>query len=111
MTTANAAASQRKNPPNTPRNANPHWGSTLDDFLQTERIREAAHATATTRVIAWQLVQEMQRQGMTKARLAELMHTSRAQVDRILNAKGNTTIETLQRAATLLGRELRIELV
>jgi transcriptional regulator with XRE-family HTH domain len=48
---------------------------------------------------------------MTKARLAELMHTSRAQVDRILNAKGNTTIETLQRAATLLGRELRVELV
>ena len=101
----------RKNPPNTPRNVNPHWGSTLDDFLQTEGIREAAHATATTRVIAWQLGQEMQRQGMTKARLAELMHTSRAQVDRILNAKGNTTIETLQRAATLLGRELRVELV
>jgi antitoxin HicB len=35
----------------------------------------------------------------------------RAQVDRILNAKANTTIETLQRAATLLGRELRVELV
>ena len=103
--------SPRKNPPNATRDANPHWGSTLDDFLRTEGIREAAQATATTRVIAWQLGEEMQRQGMTKARLAELMHTSRAQVDRILNAKGNTTIETLQRAATLLGRELRVELV
>jgi antitoxin HicB len=96
---------------NDPRPPHPHWGSTLDDFLQAEGIREATHATAITRVIAWQLGQEMRRQGMTKARLAVLMHTSRAQVDRILNARDNTTIETLQRAATLLGRELRVELV
>lgn len=48
---------------------------------------------------------------MTKATLAENMHTSRAQVDRILKAKGNITIETLQRAAVLVGRELRLELV
>jgi antitoxin component HigA of HigAB toxin-antitoxin module len=54
---------------------------------------------------------QMERQGMTKARLAELMHTSRAQVDRILKAKGNVTVETLQRAAALVGRELRLELV
>ena len=44
---------------------------------------------ALTSAIAWQLSQEMERQGMTKAKLAELMHTSRAQVDRILKAKGN----------------------
>ena len=37
----------------------------------------------------------MERLGMTKAALAKRMHTSRAQVDRILNAKGNDTIETL----------------
>ena len=64
-----------------------------------------------TRVVTWQLTQEMERQGMTKAALAEKMHTSRAQVDRILKAKGNITIETLQRAAALVGRELRLELV
>ena len=90
---------------------NPHWGTTLDAFLNEEGIREAAKAEAVTRVVAWQLGQEMERQGMTKARLAELMHTSRAQVDRVLNAKGNVTIETLQRAAALVGRELRLELV
>jgi antitoxin HicB len=90
---------------------NPHWGSTLDDFLEEEGIREAAKTEAATRLIAFQLGQEMQRQGMSKARLAELMHTSRAQVDRILKAKGNVTIETLQRAAALVGRELRLELV
>ena len=52
-------------------------------------------------MVAWQLTQEMERQGITKAALAERMHTSRAQVDRILKAKGNITIETLQRAAAL----------
>jgi predicted transcriptional regulator len=95
----------------TNREQNPHWGSTLDDFLQEEGIHEAAKAEAVTRVVAWQLGQEMERQGMTKARLAELMHTSRAQVDRILKGQGNVTVETLQRAASLVGRELRLELV
>ena len=90
---------------------NPHWGTTLDTFLTDEGIREAAKAEAVTRVVAWQLTQEMERQGMTKAVLAEKMHTSRAQVDRILKAKGNITIETLQRAAALVGRELRLELI
>jgi len=90
---------------------NPHWGTTVDAFLIEEGISDAAKTQAVTRVIAWQLAQEMARQGITKAALAERMHTSRAQVDRILNAKGNITIETLQRAAALLGRELRLELV
>ncbi len=90
---------------------NPHWGSTLDDFLREEGIRDAARAEAVTRVVAWQLAREMERQGISKARLAELMHTSRAQVDRILKEQGIVTIATLQRAASLVGRELRLELV
>jgi antitoxin HicB len=90
---------------------NPHWGTRLDEFLAEDGIREAAKAEALTRVVAWQLSQEMKRQGITKAVLAERMHTSRAQVDRILKAKGNVTIESLQRAAALVGRELRLELV
>jgi antitoxin HicB len=83
----------------------------LDEFLAEDGIREAAKGEAVTRVVAWQLTQEMERQGITKAALAERMHTSRAQVDRILKAKGNVTIESLQRAAALIGRELRLELV
>ena len=71
----------------------------------------AAKAEAVTHVVAWQLTQEMERQGISKATLAEKMHTSRAQVDRILKAKGNITIDTLQRAAALVGRELRLELI
>jgi antitoxin HicB len=92
--------------------ANPHWGSTLDDFLREEGIYEEVTTGAIKKVIAWQLAEEMKRKSITKKRLAELMHTSRAQIDRILDPdKGNVTLETLQRAASLLGRSLRLELV
>lgn len=90
---------------------NQHWGSTLDEFLKEEGVYEAAKVEAVTRVISWQLAEEMRKRGITKTQMAEQMHTSRAQVDRILKAKGNVTIETLQRAAALVGRELRLELV
>jgi DNA-binding phage protein len=90
---------------------NPHWGSTLDNFLHEEGIYDAAKAEAVVRVIVWQLAEEMRKQGISKTQMAERMNTSRAQVDRILKAKGNVTIETLQRAAALVGRELRLELV
>jgi hypothetical protein len=58
-----------------------------------------------------QLSEEMKRQGISKARLAKLMNTSRPQVDRILKARGNVAIETPQRVAALVGRQLRLELV
>jgi len=90
---------------------NKHWGSTLDDFLKEEGIYESAKAEAVMRVISWQIAEEINKKGITKTQMAEQMHTSRAQVDRILKAKGNVTIETLQRAAALVGREIRLELV
>jgi hypothetical protein len=52
---------------------NPHWGATLDAFLDEDGIREAARAGAVMRMLAWQLGREMERRGMTKARLAELI--------------------------------------
>ena len=90
---------------------NQHWGSTLEDFLNEEGILKEAKATAATRVVAWQLAEEITKQGITRTELAKKMHTSRAQVNRILNATGNVTIETLQKAAALVGREIRIELI
>lgn len=90
---------------------NPHWGSSLDEFLKEEGIEKAAQAEATLRVVAWQIAEEMRAKGITKAVMAERMQTSRAQLDRILNARGNITIDSLQRAADLVGRKLRVELV
>lgn len=37
---------------------NPHWGSTLEDFLDEDGIRETVKAQATERVVAWQLGEE-----------------------------------------------------
>jgi predicted XRE-type DNA-binding protein len=92
--------------------SNPHRGSTLDDFLQEEGIREQATAVAVKRVLAWQLQQAMQQRRLTKTQMAKLMATSRAQLDRVLNPDdGNVTLDSLQRAAKVLGRGLKLELV
>jgi hypothetical protein len=89
-----------------------HIGSSVEDFLTDEGILEESTAKAIKAVVAWQLAEQMKTKRMSKKRLAELMKTSRAQVDRILDPdRGNVTIETLQRAATLLGRRLRVELI
>jgi len=90
---------------------NQHIGSTLDDWLKEEGIYEEVTAAAVKSVIAFQLAEEMKKRGITKKRMAELMGTSRAQLDRVLDPEnGSATIETLQRAATVVGRKLRLEL-
>jgi len=51
-------------------------------------------------------------QGITKAEMAARMQTSRAQIDRLLDPKNSSaTLETLMRAAKVVGRRLRLELV
>jgi len=91
---------------------NPYTGSSFDDFLQSENLREECTATAVKRVLARQLTEEMKRQNMTKTEMAKQMQTSRAQLDRLLDPeKTGVSIETITRAATVVGRQLRIELV
>jgi transcriptional regulator with XRE-family HTH domain len=57
-----------------------------------------------TRVIAWRVANKMERQGMTKTRLAELMRVSRARIDRILGANGAVTVEARRRLACASAR-------
>jgi predicted XRE-type DNA-binding protein len=90
---------------------NRHHGSSVDDLLKEEGVLEQFQAVAIKEVIAWQIQKAMKEKKLSKNRMADLMHTSRAQLDRLLDpAQGNVTIETLQRAANVLGRPLRIEL-
>jgi predicted XRE-type DNA-binding protein len=94
------------------RETNPHIGSTFENWLDEAGIREEVTAAAVKAVIAAQIGEEMKKQHISKARMAELMKTSRAQVDRLLDpTNGSATLETLLRAARVVGRELRIELV
>jgi hypothetical protein len=43
--------------------------------------------------------------------MAALLKTSRTQVDRLLNPTSDITLSSLQRAAAMVGRRVRIELV
>jgi len=91
---------------------NPHVGSSFESWLDAEGIREEITAAAVKSVIARQLAAEMKKKRITKKRMAELMKTSRAQVDRLLDPdNGGATIESLARAARIVGRELRLQLV
>lgn len=86
--------------------------SSLDDFLDEEGIREAVTLRAVKSVIALQLQQAMKVQGLTRAAMAAEMETSRAQLNRVLDPEAaNVTLDTLSRAARVLGRRLRVELV
>jgi antitoxin HicB len=91
---------------------NPHLGSSFESWLDEAGIREEVTAAAIKSVIARQLAAEMKKKKITKQRMAQLMKTSRAQVDRLLDPdNGSATIETLQRAARIVGRDLRMQLV
>lgn len=94
----------------TPRD--PEGLTTLDGFLEEEGVRDTFQAIAIKEVLAWQIGQAMKDQGMSRKRLAERMGTSRSQIGRLLDpTDGNVTLVTLQRAAELLGRKVRLELV
>ena len=88
-----------------------HIGSTLNDFLEEEGILEEVETRAIKEVVTWQLVEAMKAQSLTKSRMATLLKTSRSQVDRLLNPASDVTLSSLQRAATLVGRKIQIELV
>ncbi len=89
---------------------NPHIGSNFDEFLLEEGTLEACSAIALKRVVAWQIAQEMEAKKLTKTSLAEKMHTSRAALNRLLDATDpSLTLTTLTRAANALGMQVRIE--
>ena len=86
-----------------------HSGSTFDSFLEQEEIREEVEAVAIKRVLAWQLEQAMQEQQKTKQAMAKQIHTSRSQLDRLLDPQNvSLTIDTITRAARTLGKRVII---
>jgi antitoxin HicB len=80
---------------------NQHWGSSLDDFLKEEGVYETFKAQAEKEAIIWQLQEAMKAQKIS----------SRTQVDKLLNPLGNVTLETLHRAAAIVGKRVEVRLV
>jgi antitoxin HicB len=88
-----------------------HSGSSFDDFLIEEGLHEEVESAAIKRVLAWQFEQEMERQQKTKRAMAKELKTSRSQLDRLLDPQNTTvSIETLSRAARVLGKRLVLEI-
>lgn len=86
--------------------------TTLDAFLDQQGTRETFQAVAIKEVLARQIEQAMKAQKLSRKRLAERMGTSRSQIGRLLDpTDGNVTLTTLQRAAAMLGRKVRLDLV
>jgi antitoxin HicB len=84
---------------------------TFDDFLASQGMLEECEDVAIKRVLAWQIAEAMKKKGITKTAMAARMQTDRRQLDRLLDPKNpSVTLSTLRRAASAVGRTLRIEL-
>lgn len=91
---------------------NVHRGSDFRDFLKEEGILEEVEERAIKKALALQLGKLIAKNEITKAEMAARMKTSRAAVDRLLDASNSSlTISTLGKAARALGRKIKIEFV
>ena len=87
-------------------------GSSFDSWLRDEGIYEEVTASAIKRVLARQVEQAMEEKHLSKTEMARRMRTSRAALDRLLDPEYEAvTLATLRKAATAVGRQLRLELV
>lgn len=87
-------------------------GSSFDDFLTEEGIAEEVEAGAIKKIITYQLQEAIEKEQLTKTALAAQLETSRAAVNRLLDPENESiTLLTLAKAANVLGKKLRLELV
>jgi antitoxin HicB len=87
-------------------------GSSFEDFLKEEGTYEATTAVAIKRVLAWQLESAMAKTGMSKNEMARRMRTSRSQLERILDPRNaRIQLDTVFKAARVLGRQVKLELL
>jgi antitoxin HicB len=92
--------------------ANKHKGSDFDAFLKEEGLSAEAEAVAAKRVLAHQFEVAMKKRHLSKVSMAKRMQTSRSALDRLLDPENSSvTLQTLEKAATVLGKKLRISLI
>ncbi len=86
-------------------------GQSLDDFLEEEGILKEVEEVAIKRVLSYQIEQLMKEQGLTKTTMAVRMKTSRSALNRLLDPENESvTLQTLRRAASVLGRRVSLKL-
>lgn len=93
-------------------NKRTHRGSNFRNFLSEEGILGEVEARALKQAVSLQLGRLLREKELTKSEMAVRMKTSRAAVDRLLDASNSSvTLNTLNKAASALGRKVKIELV
>ena len=86
-------------------------GSDLRDFLKENGVLDEVEERAMKQALALQLAEMLKKNDLTKVEMAAHMKTSRAAVDRLLDASNTSvTLATLGKAARALGRKIKIEL-
>jgi hypothetical protein len=84
---------------------------TFDEFLAKQGLLAETEDAALKEIIADQIKRAMAKRRLTKTAMARRMRTSRRQLDRLLDPRNpSVTLSTLRRAATAVGRKLRVEL-
>lgn len=84
---------------------------TFDEFLAKDGLLAETEDAALKEIIADQITVAMKTEHLTKTEMAARMHTSRRQLDRLLDPDNpSVTLATLRRAASAVGRRLRVEL-
>lgn len=87
-------------------------GSSFEDFLVEEGIQEEVNVAAVKAVIARNLKDYMKKNAITQTDMAKKLKTSRSGLERLLDPENySVTLLTLNRAASVLGKKVNINLV
>lgn len=88
-----------------------HLGSCFEDFLVDEGLYEKVTSVAWKRVLSWEVTEAMKKGGISKSEMAKRMRTSRSQLERFLDPENpNVLLETVQKAASAIGKRITIAL-
>ncbi len=87
-------------------------GSSFESFLDQEGIHEEVNVAAVKAVIAHNLKEHMKKNAITQTDMAKQLKTSRSGLERLLDPENySVTLLTLNRAASVLGKKVNINLV
>ena len=86
-------------------------GQDFSEFMKEQGLYEETQELAAKKVIAAQLKAEMEKQNLSKSEVAKRMHTIRTAVDNALDPTFNTSLSTIQRFASVLGKKVSLTLI
>jgi len=87
-------------------------GALFEDFLKEQGVYDETTEQAVKRVLAFSWLLRMKEQHLSKVEMAKRLDTSRSQLDRLLDPSNDgVTLAVLSRAAQVVGRSIKVELI